>query len=66
MNIASVGDFYPGNLGEKLFGVRQQPSGIAATGGVDDVGAESNAPAFSLLSVVAILVLIRVLWEIAK
>lgn len=62
---ATIGDFYPGNLGKKLFGIQTQPTGVAATGGVDDVGAESHAPAFSLIAIVALLVLVRVLWEIA-
>jgi len=66
MPIGTVGDFYPGNLGKKLFGLNTQPTGIAATGGVDDVGEDSNAPAFSLLAVVAILVIVRILWELAK
>lgn len=63
---ASVGDFYPGALGKKLFGVEQQPTGVAATGGVDDLGVESHAPAISLLSIVAVLVIVRVLWELAE
>lgn len=66
MPIGTVGDFYPGDLGKKLFGVNQQPSGVAATGGVDDVGMETQAPAISLLGIVAILVFVRVLWELAK
>jgi len=64
--IASVGDVYPGTFGKKYFGTTEQPTGVAATGGVDDVGRESNAPAFSLLAVVAILVLVRIVWELAK
>jgi hypothetical protein len=66
MPVATVGDFYPGVLGKKLFGVEQQPTGIAATGGVDDLGVESHSPAISLLSIFAVLIIVRLLWEFAK
>ncbi|MCI0560078.1 MAG: hypothetical protein MN733_17670 [Nitrososphaera sp.] len=67
MPIATVADFYPGTLGKRLFGVTVQPSAIAATQGVDDeMDSQTAAPAFSLLSIVAILILVRVLWELAK
>ena len=62
----NVADFYPGALGKKLFGLEPQPTGIAATGGVDDVGVETHAPAISLLSIVAVLVIVRILSEMAK
>ncbi len=65
-SVATVGDIYPGDLGRRIFGVTTPTGGIASTGGVDDVGAESNAPAFSLLAIVAVLVLARVVWELAK
>lgn len=66
MPVATIGDIYPGDLGKRIFGTTDQPSGIAATGGVDDVSTETHSPAYSLLGIVGILVLVRVLWEIAK
>jgi len=66
MPIGTVGDFYPGDLGRRLFGVSPQPTGVAATGGVDDVGTETQSPAITLLGIVGILVFVRVLWEFAK
>jgi len=66
MPIGTIGDFYPGDLGKRIFGVLEQPTGVAATGGVDDVGMETHSPAITLLSIVGILVFVRVLWELAK